>query len=42
MRVSDYPSKIFDDKRNDYVLLLESLATDDAIYLAYPATTSPL
>jgi hypothetical protein len=27
----DYPSKIFADERNDYVLLLESLATDDAI-----------
>ncbi len=38
----DYPSKIFADKRNDYVLLLESLTTDGAIYLTYLITTSPL
>jgi hypothetical protein len=25
----DYPAKIFADKRNSYVLLMESLAADD-------------
>jgi hypothetical protein len=25
----DYPAKIFADKRNNYVLLMESLAADD-------------